>query len=303
MSNEQAGIFIKSLYYYRINNTLPDLDFGLEMALTPFINQLKRDEDKWFSIAERNKQNGSKGGRPQITQNNPNNPVGFSITQNNPDKPRKPVNGNVSVNVNDNGNVSENDNKKINTKNLDFLSGVEQDIFDDWLSYKSERKESYKPTGLKSLITQLKKHKENGCNIVEAINVAMSNNWKGIIWEKGNNVPDEHQKYLKDLKREFPYTLYIISKSSECDYIKEGMVGGFRNYIDEDGDITYKYNIFSCQTEEEGIKLCQDLQIDYKALQEIDLMSWHDSYDGHPDYAHKYLKIDSKAILDSDKDF
>ncbi len=46
MTDEQAGIFIKSIYHYRRFGTLPELDFGIEMAVTPFINQLVRDAEK-----------------------------------------------------------------------------------------------------------------------------------------------------------------------------------------------------------------------------------------------------------------
>jgi len=45
MSNEQAGIFIKSIKFYQEKGCLPELDFGLKMAITPFINQFQRDEE------------------------------------------------------------------------------------------------------------------------------------------------------------------------------------------------------------------------------------------------------------------
>lgn len=62
----------------------------------------------------------------------------------------------------------------------------------DWLVYKQERKEGYQATGLKSLLTQIenkvKKHGESA--VIGVITLSMSNNWKGILWEKVRNRSD-----------------------------------------------------------------------------------------------------------------
>ena len=56
----------------------------------------------------------------------------------------------------------------------------------DWLEYKKERKESYKPTGLSAFLSgvknRLEKHEE--ADIIALIGECMANNWKGIIWDK-----------------------------------------------------------------------------------------------------------------------
>jgi len=56
----------------------------------------------------------------------------------------------------------------------------------EWLKYKTERREGYKPTGLKSLLTEIenniKKHGEPP--VIELISQCMSSNWKGIIWDR-----------------------------------------------------------------------------------------------------------------------
>jgi hypothetical protein len=53
MSDEQAGILFKAIYQYQTTGKAPDLEFGLEMAITPFINQFTRDDNAWEE--ERNK--------------------------------------------------------------------------------------------------------------------------------------------------------------------------------------------------------------------------------------------------------
>jgi hypothetical protein len=47
MTDEQAGKFIKSIYSFQKSNELPEMDFAMEMAITPFLNQFKRDQEKY----------------------------------------------------------------------------------------------------------------------------------------------------------------------------------------------------------------------------------------------------------------
>lgn len=68
-----------------------------------------------------------------------------------------------------------------------------QEQIERWLSYKKERRESYKHTGLQSFLTQienrLKFHSE--ADIIALIDECMANNWKGIIWDRiKNHVPE-----------------------------------------------------------------------------------------------------------------
>jgi hypothetical protein len=104
MDDTQRGKFIYAIYQYQKTGGLPQLDFGMDMAVTPFINQFKRDGQKYESIVERNKSNGLKGGRPK----NLNEPKETQKTQWVIEKPKKADNDNDSVNDNEN----ENDFKK-----------------------------------------------------------------------------------------------------------------------------------------------------------------------------------------------
>lgn len=56
----------------------------------------------------------------------------------------------------------------------------------NWLSYKKERREAYKPTGLKSLYTQIDKQAKiyGEKAVADLITLSMSNGWRGIIWDK-----------------------------------------------------------------------------------------------------------------------
>lgn len=56
----------------------------------------------------------------------------------------------------------------------------------DWIAYKQERRDAYKPVGLKSLLTQIENQaKAHGAKpVADVIRLSMSNGWKGIIWER-----------------------------------------------------------------------------------------------------------------------
>lgn len=59
-------------------------------------------------------------------------------------------------------------------------------VFNDWLAYKKEKRQAYKPKGLQSLVAQIEKQVEvYGESAVAALIVeCMSNGWQGIIWDK-----------------------------------------------------------------------------------------------------------------------
>lgn len=85
LSDEQAGQLFKAIKNYHECGE-SSLTGIMKAIFIPFKNQFDRDNEKYETICERNKNNGLKGGRPKakVTQNNP---VGYSGTQNNPKEP------------------------------------------------------------------------------------------------------------------------------------------------------------------------------------------------------------------------
>lgn len=123
MTNEQAGILIKAIYNYHKGEEL-ELDFGMKMAFAPFKNQFIRDDSKYSEFVDKQKLNGSKGGRPpksvdnQDITINPTKPNETQETQAFFEKPKEPYNDSDSDSVNDNDSVNVNDiddNTLINT--------------------------------------------------------------------------------------------------------------------------------------------------------------------------------------------
>ena len=67
----------------------------------------------------------------------------------------------------------------------------------DWLNYKRERREAYKATGLKSLLTEIENRvkQHGGQAVAEVIRLSMSQGWKGIIWDRITETRPEKPKY------------------------------------------------------------------------------------------------------------
>ncbi|MDR1346808.1 MAG: DUF6291 domain-containing protein [Prevotellaceae bacterium] len=107
---EIQGDVLRGIAQYAINGNEIELKPVAQALFSLIKLQIDRDNEKYMSIVERNRANGSRGGRPQknqnpkpkITQNNPKNPNGFS------ENPKKPYNDDD----NDNDNDDENDFKK-----------------------------------------------------------------------------------------------------------------------------------------------------------------------------------------------
>lgn len=64
-----------------------------------------------------------------------------------------------------------------------IFSKDELAAIENWIEHKKERKEVYKPRGLKALITELINARTKGCSIIDAINRSMAKSWKGIYFE------------------------------------------------------------------------------------------------------------------------
>ena len=72
-----------------------------------------------------------------------------------------------------------------------------QSAFEAWLSYKSEKRQSYKPTGLKSLVTEIRNNAQRygEAAVAKLIRECMASNWQGIIFDRlkqgGGQAPPE----------------------------------------------------------------------------------------------------------------
>jgi hypothetical protein len=96
LTDEEAGKLIKHVLRY-VNDLNPsDPDRVTKLLFAPIKATLKRDLSKWLKKADINRSNGSLGGRPKKTEDNPKEPTGLI---DNPKNPEEPVR--VSVRVRD----------------------------------------------------------------------------------------------------------------------------------------------------------------------------------------------------------
>jgi hypothetical protein len=125
MSNEQAGIFIKSIKFYQEKGCLPELDFGLKMAITPFINQFQRDEEIYKKTCEARREAGSLGGKQKLANASKSYQKVAKVADND------------SKSKNENKNESESEIKNNPDKNKRFIKPNIQEIKDYCLERKN----------------------------------------------------------------------------------------------------------------------------------------------------------------------
>lgn len=77
-----------------------------------------------------------------------------------------------------------------------IISPMLADKLRDWFQYKTERKESYKEQGMKSLLRQIENNQITyGDNAVaELIDDSMANGWKGIIFDRLKQKPVQNMR-------------------------------------------------------------------------------------------------------------
>ena len=105
MPDDMAGKFIKLIYHFQLTGELLEMDFALEMAITPFINQFQRDNNNYVKTCETNRLNGLNGGRPKKQQQ----PIESEKTDSVILEPKKPYNDSDSNNDSDNENKNDTD--------------------------------------------------------------------------------------------------------------------------------------------------------------------------------------------------
>ena len=129
LTDIQSGMLFRCIkaYYEEDKKTLGELlkEPIIRVAFVPFRECFERNRKKYEAVCERNRKNGSNGGRPKKTQNNP---VGFWKTQNNPknlDSDSK--SGSDSDSKSDSDSLSSYDNKPLSFKDAKASTSSDDD--------------------------------------------------------------------------------------------------------------------------------------------------------------------------------
>lgn len=117
---EDKGVLLDAIFHYHITgNIQSDLPPMVSMAFSFIRTQLDIDMKRYEEICERNRVNGSGGGRPK-NPSEPQKPTGLSGNPKNPSEPKK------ADNDNDNDNDNEIDlKKKLKQKETSFKKTIE----------------------------------------------------------------------------------------------------------------------------------------------------------------------------------
>tara|TARA_R110002020_G_scaffold91712_5_gene222651 strand:+ start:578 stop:1168 length:591 start_codon:yes stop_codon:yes gene_type:complete len=119
LNDQQVAELFKAIIDYQKTGKT-NLKGLMKVVFIPFKNQFLRDQNKYDTKCETNRINGSKGGRPKKTKDNPDKP---KITQRLNGKPNKPYNDSDSDNDSKNDSVSDNknDNKNDSVNKAEIL--------------------------------------------------------------------------------------------------------------------------------------------------------------------------------------
>lgn len=201
LEDDEAGRLIKHFFRY-VNDLNPEPpDRTTKLMFIDIEATLKRDLIKWEKRAERSRENGSKGGRPPITENleKP------KETQQVILEPRKPDSDSDSVNVS--VSVSDSVNEKKNTKrNIEQFKEIARKSFEnckcsfgndfkkEWFNliqtaeWKKKDQNAY-DYNLKRLM------KFDEIFAISLIETAIAGSYKGVVFQ---NTQESYQKYLKE---------------------------------------------------------------------------------------------------------
>lgn len=177
LSLEQRGQLLTAIFALASDEEFPKLDPVTDMAFSFIEAQLKRDWLKWDAKREKRVQAGSQGGKASATARKQKSASASNASFTCGDEANKAVPVPVSVPVSVSASVPD-----LQRRFIPLVAGC----IEDWLKYKSERREAYKSTGLKSLLTEIenrvRQHGEQA--VAEVIRLTMSNGWRGIVWDK-----------------------------------------------------------------------------------------------------------------------
>lgn len=188
LNDAECGRLFRACLTYSRTGAEPELR-GNERFVWPGIRaQMDRDREKYQAISDRRAETGRKGGDAKAGKSKQN-----KQTQANAGKSSNCyVCQNGEANRSKSAKEKEKEKEKEKAKEnsvppIPPLGGGDalQAAAAQWLAYKRERHEDYKPTGLSALFSRLRRAAETygGQAVADIIEESISNGWKGIIFE------------------------------------------------------------------------------------------------------------------------
>jgi len=161
MSEDEAGHLFKAILHYQKFGERPDVPKSVKFTFLHLVSQFKRDNAKWDDIRVKRSDAGKKGAKQKLALAGK----------------RKQKSAKQAVNVSVNVNVSD---------ILNTMGKARRESFQRWMRYKSEKGQTYKPTGFKALVSKWEKVSDERLNA--AVTHSSSNNYSGLF-EQNTPVP------------------------------------------------------------------------------------------------------------------
>lgn len=190
LSDKDAGQLFKAIKSY-LNGEEVKANNLVKVTFTPFENQFYRDDQKYRKVIERNRANGSKGGRPKESSKNPKEPKKPSGFSGNPvgsqKNSKKPVSKNPllpPLNGKSKGKISF-----LNETEFEVIGGNFEEVWVDYLRFRKELGKKYKSgkserQGLKKLC---KLSNEDPGKAQKIVSQSRANGWQGLFPIKENS--------------------------------------------------------------------------------------------------------------------
>lgn len=88
---------------------------------------------------------------------------------------------------------------------------------ENWIAYKKEKRQSYRETGLKQLLTKIKKEAEKHGDeaVIEVIESSMSSNYQGIVWDRIKDRKKSGSAYIDAINNRYDVVDKWLKKSGE----------------------------------------------------------------------------------------
>lgn len=179
LGDAERGRLLTAMLEYSITGAAPQLG-GNERYIFPLIKaQIDRDRDRYNSKCAQNAESARKRTQANASERYQTQANGSEGTQ---DKGKGKGKGKGEGKDKDDSPDGEN---APELENCGFSPALRAAV-EDWLAYKRERREAYKPTGLKALLTQISSaaSAHGDAAVIGVIRQSMSSGYKGITFDR-----------------------------------------------------------------------------------------------------------------------
>ena len=212
LEDEEAGALFKMILNYENGRELSqDINCESKQALVAFTfiqRQLDRLDEQYEKTKQARIEAGKKGAEARwhskAMASNGKRMANDSkaIANDGKHMAKMPINVPVPVPVNNTPLTPQGEPPESAINNSELSEQV-KGMLKDWIQYKRERRESYKPSGLKSLVTTATRYEKSvGAEAVcKVISDSMSSGYKGIMWDRLNRASQSKPNVFNNINQ------------------------------------------------------------------------------------------------------